>query len=78
MSVTCALESILIISDVNECLHSPCENGGSCENGIGSYSCLCPVQWSGMHCDKGQQLRQVRVDVSKSLVCNLYTDILLL
>ena len=28
--------------DVNECLISPCLNGGHCYNEIGSFECVCP------------------------------------
>ncbi|XP_005375179.1 PREDICTED: protein crumbs homolog 1 isoform X2 [Chinchilla lanigera] len=28
--------------DVNECLSNPCQNGGTCENLPGNYTCHCP------------------------------------
>ena len=36
--------------DVNECLASPCQNGGVCNNERGTYSCICGPYWSGDHC----------------------------
>ncbi|XP_053403600.1 neurogenic locus protein delta-like [Mercenaria mercenaria] len=37
--------------DIDECLSSPCLNGGSCENGNMSYSCQCLGKWSGTNCE---------------------------
>ncbi|XP_053403598.1 scavenger receptor cysteine-rich type 1 protein M160-like isoform X2 [Mercenaria mercenaria] len=37
--------------DIDECLSSPCLNGGSCENGNLSYSCQCPDKWGGTNCE---------------------------
>lgn len=37
-------------ADPDECLTSPCKNGGSCVNTRGSYSCMCVDGWSGMDC----------------------------
>uniref|UniRef100_A0A8C6X0Q6 EGF-like domain-containing protein n=1 Tax=Naja naja TaxID=35670 RepID=A0A8C6X0Q6_NAJNA len=38
--------------DINECFASPspCLNGGSCLNSIGSFRCLCPSNFSGPLC----------------------------
>lgn len=39
--------------DVNECLTSPCQNGGTCLNMAGSYSCACAQGWKGKNCTEG-------------------------
>ena len=41
-------------SDVNECLDSPCQNGGVCSNSEGAYSCLCTdTGYTGTNCETG-------------------------
>ena len=32
------------------CASYPCKNGGRCENGWGSYKCLCKADWTGKNC----------------------------
>ena len=44
---------VYIISDVDECLASPCHNNGVCVNNKGSYSCLCQNGWTGRDCNEG-------------------------
>lgn len=44
--------------DVNECDNNPCENGASCVNSPGGYSCQCAAGWAGAECDQGRFLRQ--------------------
>ena len=29
--------------DIDECLNTPCLNGGSCSNSVGSYACDCEM-----------------------------------
>ncbi|XP_076133782.1 protein crumbs homolog 1 [Alosa pseudoharengus] len=44
------LTGILCKEDVNECDASPCQNGGVCENTLGSYTCVCPhLSPDGLH-----------------------------
>lgn len=47
--------SILLccFTDVDECLDRPCLNGGTCINNAGSYTCRCPVGYTGMNCEQG-------------------------
>lgn len=36
--------------DLNECESSPCQNGGTCINEIGSFHCICPPNTTGIYC----------------------------
>jgi hypothetical protein len=38
------------IEDVDECLGTPCANGGTCTNLPGGFSCQCPPEWAGPTC----------------------------
>lgn len=40
------------ISDINECLQSPCVHG-QCSDTLGSYRCTCDVGWTGTNCQTG-------------------------
>ncbi|XP_055333667.1 fat-like cadherin-related tumor suppressor homolog [Paramacrobiotus metropolitanus] len=45
-------EGTLCERDVNECLQSPCHNGGTCENLMGGFRCNCSVQFRGTMCEE--------------------------
>ncbi|CAG2223588.1 unnamed protein product [Mytilus edulis] len=34
------------------CDAQPCKNGGVCRNEVNSYSCTCPVEWTGPQCER--------------------------
>ena len=44
-SFTCACPTgytgDVCLDDVNECLNTPCQNGGTCANTDGSFNCMC-------------------------------------
>ena len=38
----------LVCSDVDDCAGAPCANGGSCLDGVNSYSCSCVAGYEGV------------------------------
>ena len=38
--------------DIDDCKDKPCDNGGTCKDGIGTYKCICPTGFTGADCEK--------------------------
>ncbi|XP_072024938.1 uncharacterized protein [Amphiura filiformis] len=39
--------------DANQCVSNPCLNGATCTDRVGSYTCTCVPDWTGINCDQG-------------------------
>ena len=37
---------------INKCASDPCSNGGTCIDGLHSFTCLCPAWYSGSTCSE--------------------------
>ena len=46
----------ILPADVDECDSSPCQNGGTCVDGINSYTCNCKKGYIGSNCETGNIL----------------------
>ncbi|KAL6101694.1 fbln7 [Pungitius sinensis] len=44
-----------VCNDISECASNPCQNGGTCVEGVNQYKCTCPQNWSGSHCQHQTQ-----------------------
>ena len=53
-SAQAVLDSFCYVLDVNECLNNPCQNGGTCANTFGSYTCQCRQGFKGFNCANGK------------------------
>lgn len=40
---------------VNTCISNPCQNEGTCVNGLNMYTCYCKEGWSGINCEQDIQ-----------------------
>ena len=44
-----------VISDIDECASSPCQNYETCNDGVNAYNCTCTADiYTGFHCEEGK------------------------
>ena len=46
----------LLNTDIDECLSSPCQNGGTCTDDVNGYTCACDAGYTGTNCETGMLL----------------------
>ena len=48
-----------ISSDIDDCYPSPCENHGTCVDGVNNYTCACLPGFEGKTCAIGKLLNNI-------------------
>ena len=48
---------VIFVLDVNDCMSNPCENGGSCTDGVNEYNCSCASGYTGTDCERSELLK---------------------
>lgn len=49
--VTEASRRLHVFTDGNQCQSSPCQNNGTCKDGLGTYTCTCVDGYEGKDCE---------------------------
>lgn len=57
--------------NLDECLSSPCQNGGTCDDRNNGYVCYCPLGYAGIHCE----LDVAVCDTGNQMIKYLYSHI---
>ena len=60
------------MADVNECSSTPCQNGGTCHDGVNEYTCACASGYTGKNCETSNAL----ILISLWLWCYSYITII--
>ena len=47
---------LILFTDINECVSSPCLNAGPCIDGINAYTCQCVYGYTGVKCETSKLL----------------------
>lgn len=63
---------ILVHSDFDECESSPCVNGGTCKDGVYTYTCECLPEHTGVNCESGKQVVET---LKSALIIIIYLPI---
>ncbi len=41
-------------TEIDECQSDPCQNNGTCTDGLNGYNCTCVPEFFGQHCENGK------------------------
>ena len=47
------IHQMLVFPDIDECSSDPCAHGGTCRDGVNSFTCSCLEGYTGYDCDTG-------------------------
>ena len=51
LCLICNYRCINCFVDIDDCQPNPCANGGSCTDGVNSYTCTCAEGYTGPNCN---------------------------
>ena len=50
-----------VSADINDCEADSCANGGTCIDGVDSFSCECAAGFAGPNCNTSKDLSFIQV-----------------
>ena len=54
----------VITLDTDECSSNPCQNGGTCNDGVNEYDCTdCDPGYQGTHCEIGKFISNLKINI---------------
>lgn len=59
-------------ADINECSSNPCQNSGTCNDQINSYTCTCVFDRTGTYCETGIQIISMIYSIPQSKNSNYH------
>lgn len=45
-----------LLADIDDCSPNPCGHGGTCQDLVDGFKCICPSQWTGKTCQIGKYM----------------------
>ena len=54
--------------DIDDCADSPCHQGATCQDGIDTFTCLCPKGMTGTRCDTGNVSAMVKCNKTSTCI----------
>ena len=48
------LHYLLLLTEIDECVSTPCQNGGTCLDLVDFYNCTCLAGYNGTNCEIGE------------------------
>ena len=56
---------ILLFTEIDECSYKLCDGEGTrtCQDGLGTYTCVCNKGFKGIHCDDGKNISEPSMSI---------------
>lgn len=65
-----------LLSDIDECLSSPCEHE-SCQDAINHFTCSCDAGYSGIQCEQGKVVNSMFIKWFRTAQINRILSLLI-
>lgn len=65
------------LTDIYDCANRTCHNGGSCVDGVNSYSCNCLTGFTGDHCETSRVFWLLPLTLSLTFKVTRYNSLAL-
>lgn len=61
----------LFHADIDDCADEPCLNGGTCNDGVNDYTCICVDGYTGHNCSVGKNIICISDVIIQSTIVNI-------